>query len=75
MNYYRNLGKNSGIRAYQIATNGLVVQFSDGSVYEYTYSSAGREAIDKMKILAKQGLGLNSYINKKVRKLYSRRLK
>jgi hypothetical protein len=36
--------------------------FGDGSIYLYTYDSAGASNIEEMKSLAKQGWGLNSFI-------------
>jgi hypothetical protein len=71
---YINLGGNSNIVGYEIGDDFILVQFRDLSIYEYTYSSAGQINIEKMKILAKQGSGLNSFINKEVRKNYSRKI-
>ena len=43
-----------------------VLQFKSGkyTVYAYTYESAGADAVETMKSLARQGHGLNSYISK-----------
>ena len=49
------------------------VQFSTGSVYLYTYESAGSENIEEMKELASKGEELNSFINVAVRHYYARR--
>lgn len=70
MQRYKNLGGDSGVTAYEYRSNEIRVQFADGSVYLYTYSSAGRGNIEKMKRLADAGQGLNSFINTNVRKLY-----
>ena len=61
----------SVITDYEIGQDFIRVQFSDGSIYRYTYASAGATNIEYMKQLAKQGHGLNSFINKNVRKLYA----
>lgn len=71
---YQNLGGDSGVLAFEIGEDHIRVQFQDYAVYEYTYNSAGRAHIENMKTLAIQGKGLNSYINKQVRKKYSRKI-
>lgn len=70
MPYYSNLGGDSGVRSYNVYENGISITFNSGKTYNYTYSSAGRNHIEHMKILAKNGQGLNSYINRNVRYLY-----
>lgn len=75
MERYRNLGGDSGVTAYEIGTNYIKVQFSDGAVYLYNYQSAGNTHIERMKELAVAGRGLNSYINQFVRKGYASRLR
>lgn len=68
---YKNLGGNSNVHSYEIGNDYIDVMFGGGSKYRYTYESAGIENIEKMKQLAKAGQGLNSFINKVVRKLYA----
>lgn len=71
MKRYKNLGGDSGVVAYEIGSDFIKVQFSDGSVYRYTYASAGSHNIEHMKQLAENGHGLNSFINTTVRYKYS----
>jgi hypothetical protein len=73
MELYKNIDGDSGVSAYEIGADFIRVQFSNGATYLYTYSSAGSENIERMKILAREGNGLNSFINTRVRKLYDRR--
>lgn len=73
MECYKNLGDNSGIAAYEIGQGFIRVQFSDGSIYLYTYASAGPRNIEYMKQLAAAGEGLNAFINTKVHKAYLRK--
>lgn len=73
MERYRNLGGDSSVVAYEIGSDFIRVQFSDGSVYMYTYASAGSANIEHMKQLARSGQGLNSFIMRHVRKAYARR--
>jgi hypothetical protein len=75
MDHYKNLGGNSNVTAYEIGNESIAVQFGDGSVYSYTYLSAGRDNIEHMKELAIAGQGLNSFINRVVKKLYASKLR
>ena len=70
---YRNLGGNSNVRAYEIGSDSITVQFGDGSIYLYTYQSAGRDNIERMKSLAIAGRGLNSFIMHHVKYSYERK--
>lgn len=70
---YANLSGNSGIVGYELGKDFIRVYFSDGSIYLYTYESAGVANIEQMKQLARKGQGLNSFINKYVHKAYARR--
>lgn len=67
MERYKNVGGDSGVTGYEIDSDYIRVQFSDGSVYLYTYASAGSQNIEQMKKLAVAGDGLNSFIMKYVK--------
>lgn len=45
MERYANRGGDSGIVGYEIGNDFIRVQFSDGSVYLYTYASASANAV------------------------------
>jgi hypothetical protein len=75
MERYKNLGENSGVLSYEIGNDSITVQFSPDAVYLYTYRSAGSLHIEKMKLLAVTGKGLNTYINKYVKKGYEAKLR
>lgn len=75
MEIYKNLGGNSNARAYEIGSDSITVQFGDGSIYLYTYRSAGQSSIEHMKSLAVQGRGLNSFIMRHVRKGYESKIR
>ena len=75
MERYKNLGGDSGVSAYEIGDQCIKVQFRDGSVYLYTYQSAGAGNIERMKSLADAGQGLNSFIGLVVKKGYASKLK
>lgn len=75
MDTYRNLGRNSGVIAYEVMNDSISVQFHDGAIYLYSYRSAGVQNIEHMKKLAIAGRGLNSFINQVVKKKYASKLK
>lgn len=73
MDIYRDVDGDSGVHAYEIGADFIRVQFSTGVVYLYTYASAGMQNIERMKQLARNGDGLNAFINTTVRKAYARK--
>lgn len=72
MTKYLNINNDSGIEAYEINVDRISVKFKDSSVYVYSYQSAGKENIERMKKLAQSGDGLNSFINLNVKYKYVR---
>ena len=75
MQLYANVDGDSGVAAYECGPDSIAVEFTDGSCYEYTYGSCGVANCEEMKRLAASGDGLNSFINRNVRKAYSRKLR
>ena len=73
MERYRDIDGDSGVAGYENGPDYIRVQFSDGSMYLYTYASAGSNNIEEMKRLAMAGDGLNAFIDKNVRKRYARK--
>lgn len=55
MERYTNRGGDSGVVGYEIGNDFIRVQFSDGSIYLYTYASAEASNIEQMKKLARNG--------------------
>ena len=74
MERYKDLDCDSNILAYEPGDDFIKVEFADGSVYLYTYLSAGSQNIEEMKRLASRGDGLNSFISRHVRKNYADKL-
>jgi hypothetical protein len=63
--------RDSGVAAYEIGTDYIRVQFSGTShTYTYSYRKAGSTHVENMKQLARNGSGLNSYINRHTKYLY-----
>lgn len=71
MTLYRCSNGNSGVYSYDIGLDYIEVEYKDEnpSIYRYSYKSAGKEKVEKMKELAQNGYGLNSFINKNARGL------
>ena len=61
--YSSNSGKNSGVTAYEIRKNFIIVRFKRKDDYRYSYNSAGKSAVETMKELARRGRGLSTYIS------------
>lgn len=70
MEKYANRSGQSGVSAYEIGLNYILVKFSSGDVYQYSYRKAGQYHVENMKRLAVKGSGLNSYINTNVKFKY-----
>lgn len=66
----RYFNSSSGIAAYEVGPDYIVVKFKTGSTYRYSYAKAGNNHVETMKRLARRGRGLNSYINRYVKHLY-----
>jgi len=75
MEPYKNLSGNSGVAAYEIGADFIGVRFRNGPWYLYTYASAGRNNIEKMKVLAEAGQGLSTFISTTVWKAYASKLR
>lgn len=65
---------NSGIVAYEIQREAIIVEFRHGGRYLYDHDTTGREHVEEMKVLALEGRGLATYINKQVRKRFAMKL-
>ncbi len=75
MKPYKNAAENSGVSAYEIGDDYIIVEFQDGSTYLYDYKNTGKANIEQMKILALTSEGLTTYINQHVREHYAEKLK
>jgi len=61
--YKSRSGKQSGVTAFQIGDDYIIVQFNHSENYKYTYDSAGSSTIEKMKSLALVQQGLSTFIS------------
>jgi hypothetical protein len=70
MERYKNLSRRSGVYAFEIGFDFIKVQFNSRRIYTYNYQVTGLANIEHMKKLARSGVGLNSFIQRKVRNLF-----
>ena len=75
MKKYKNKEGNSGVTAYEAGIDNIKIEFGHDAVYLYTYASAGKRIIDRMKELAEEGKGLSTYISQKVKDKYEAKIK
>ncbi|HCY15047.1 MAG TPA: hypothetical protein DHV21_03555 [Curvibacter sp.] len=73
MERYKNLSGDSNVHSFELAPDSITVRFNDDHVYLYTSQSAGAANIAQMHQLGRAGRGLNSFINRVVRKLYAKK--
>ena len=67
MKKYADKTGNSGVDSYAIFPDSIKVKFKySDAAYDYSYSSAGKTHIEKMKTLAEKGAGLSTYISQNV---------
>ena len=74
MQRYGNQSRESGVVAYDIDADRIVVQFRNGDRYLYTEDSAGAANIATMQALARAGRGLSSFISQHVHDRYARKI-
>lgn len=74
MERYKNSGGNSGVSAYEIGSDYILVLFKGNSKpYRYSYTGgAGSHHVENLKRLARSGSGLNAYIIKHVKDKYDK---
>ena len=71
---YANLDGHSGVVAYETTADAITLTFVGGERYVYTHERPGRDAVDRMKALAKAGRGLATFVSQHVREAYARKL-
>lgn len=73
MEKYRNSGGDSGVDSFEIGNDYIKVKFiGTFKTYRWSHIRAGKNHVDKMKVLALRGSGLNAYINSNVKFKYDR---
>ncbi len=72
---YRTVRGNSGVSAYIIGSDYIIVEFRHDGAYLYTFDQPGREHVEAMQQLAQDREGLATYINRHVRENYAKKLR
>jgi hypothetical protein len=73
MERYKDLDGDSGISSYEIRDDSIAIEFKGArKIYVWSYPGAGAANVERMKQLAKEGSGLNGFIQQKVKTLYDR---
>ena len=75
MKRYKDITGRSGVTAYETGPDNICVEFNSDAVYVYTYASAGKRVVERMKKLAVAGKGLSTYISQKVKEKFESKLK
>ncbi|KGO87405.1 hypothetical protein Q765_06995 [Flavobacterium rivuli WB 3.3-2 = DSM 21788] len=75
MKKYLNKEGHSGVTGYEVGTAGISVEFNHDAVYLYTYKSAGKKVVERMKELAEAGRGLSTYISQTVRENFEKKVR
>jgi len=75
MTRYRNLNGNSNIISYETTEDSIHVVFKSGTHRNYLYNQVrpGKDVVDRMKVFAEQGQGLNSYITTTVKSSFAKK--
>jgi hypothetical protein len=71
---YKRLSGSSGVTHYEIGDDYIKVLFRTGSLYLYTDTVTGIHHVAQMKLLARQGIGLSTYISQHVKDKYATKL-
>jgi hypothetical protein len=74
MERYKDLSGHSGVIAFEIRADAIIVQFKEGGRYLYDGRAPGLRHVHAMQRLAREGRGLATYINRHVREDFARQL-
>ena len=72
---YMDLSGGGGITGYKFLQKGIILQCKLKDLYLYDFNKPGKQHIEQMKIVAEEGQGLTTYVNKNVRDNYSEKPK
>jgi hypothetical protein len=70
MAHYGNQSGDSPVSGFQAGRTFIDVHFRGAGTYRYSYARPGRDHVEHMKALARQGVGLATYISRYVRDDY-----
>jgi hypothetical protein len=73
MRQYGGHIRKHGVRAFEIQSDAIDVEFTSGWIYHFSYQKPGAPRVELMKQLAESGHGLSTFINKHVRNRFESR--
>ncbi len=73
MKPYKDSDNDSNIEAYEYGDNWITIRFKDDSEYDYSDEVVSHYVLNQMKLLADEGDGLNTFINKNKTRYKSKR--
>lgn len=65
----------SSVAGYKINNDSIIVEFTDGAQYIYSYDIPGKSKVEYMKELAINGKGLSTYITQNIKTSFAKKLK
>jgi len=74
MQTYKGRDGRSGIEGFEIQPDAITLRFRSDGTYRYDATKPGLHHVHRMQRLARLGNGLNTYVNKYVRKNYAAKL-
>ena len=74
MEIYCDTHGDSGVSAFKVGTDFIIVRFTKGGTYLYDYFTTGSYHVNNMIRLARLGNGLNGYINLNAKHTYARKI-
>ena len=72
---YRNQSSHSGVVGYAVMPDAIAIEFVDGSVYLYSHDCPGRRHVSRMKVIAREGHGLSTYLSRHVGNRFAARIR
>jgi hypothetical protein len=71
MQAYSDINGDSSVLSYLIGEDYIILKFMGiQRMFVYSYKKAGRERVEKMKVMAQLGEGLDRYVKESVKDLY-----
>lgn len=74
MEIYCDTHGDSGVSAFEVGSDFIIVRFTKGDTYLYNYLTTGSYHVNNMIRLARMGNGLNGYINLNTKSTYARKI-
>ena len=74
MENYCDTRGDSGVSAFEVGADFIIVRFTKGDTYLYDYFTTGSYYVNNMIRLARLGNGLNGYINLNTKHSYARKI-